>query len=127
MRHYLRPIHDESGIALITALLILMSLTAIGVFAINATMANQDIAANLKASKQEFYLAEAGLQHAQWFLAKNITNWSTYAYATAQTLISCSRLSLKQDNAPQIADCGTTPSATDTVIGTYTVTIQNAG
>jgi Tfp pilus assembly protein PilX len=127
MRRYRRLTRDESGIALITALLILMSLTAIGSFTINASMVNQDISANFKAAKQEFYLAEAGIQHTQWFLAQHMTNWSTYGYATAQTLISCTRLSLQQDSTPRIAGCGTTPVATDTVLGTYTVTIQSAG
>ena len=70
MRHWPRPIKDESGIALVTGLLILMSLTAIGVFATNVTIVHQDISANLKASKQEFYLAEAGIQHAKWFLTE---------------------------------------------------------
>ena len=64
MRHGLRLIKGETGIALITGLLILMGLTAIGLFATNATIVHQDISANLKASKQGFYLAEAGLQHA---------------------------------------------------------------
>ena len=68
MSHGLRLIKGESGIALITGLLILMSLTAIGLFATNATIVHQDISANLKASKQGFYLAEAGLQHARLFL-----------------------------------------------------------
>jgi Tfp pilus assembly protein PilX len=62
-----RLIKAETGIALITGLLILMSLTTIGLFATNATIVQQDISANLKASKQGFYLAEAGLQHARLF------------------------------------------------------------
>ena len=64
MSHGLLLLKGESGIALITALLILMSLTTIGLFATNATIVHQDISANLKASKQGFYLAEAGIQHA---------------------------------------------------------------
>ena len=64
MRHGLRLLKAEAGIALVTALLILMSLTTIGLFATNTTIVHQDISANLKASKQGFYLAEAGMVEA---------------------------------------------------------------
>ena len=67
MSHGPGLIKAESGIVLITGLLILMSLTTLGLFATNATIVHQDISANLKASKQGFYLAEAGLQHARLF------------------------------------------------------------
>ena len=48
MNHGSRLIKEESGIALITGLLILMSLTTIGLFATNTTIVHQDISANLK-------------------------------------------------------------------------------
>ena len=101
-----RLIKEESGIALITGLLILMSLTAIGLFATNATIVHQDISANLKASKQGFYLAEAGLQHARLYLSQHNDNWSSYASTTAMPLIAATQL--------------VNP-------GTYTVTVQDAG
>ena len=104
MRNGLRPFNDESGIALITGLMLLASLTAIGVFVLNGTMVHQDISGNLKGSKQGFYLADAGFEHAWKFLMQNINKWNTYA--TLQTLIP----------ATQLSD-----------IGTYTVTIQDAG
>ncbi len=106
MSHGLRLIKEESGVALITGLLILMSLTAIGLFATNATIVHQDISANLKASKQGFYLAEAGLQHARLFLIQHSDNWSSYASTTAMPLIAATQL--------------VNP-------GTYTVTVQDAG
>src|SRR5215468_9576814 len=106
MSHGPRLIKEESGIALITGLLILMSLTAIGLFATNATIVHQDISANLKASKQEFYLAEAGIQHARLFLIQHSDNWSSYASTTATPLIAATQLFN---------------------LGTYTVTVQDAG
>lgn len=106
MRHGPRLLEAESGIALITGLLILMSLTTIGLFATNTTIVQQDISANLKASKQGFYLAEAGLQHARRFLMQQRDNWSSYATTTATPLIA------------------TTPLFN---LGTYTVTVQDAG
>jgi len=96
----------ETGIALITALLILMSLTTIGLFATNATIVHQDISANLKASKQGFYLAEAGIQHARLFLIQQSDNWSNYASTMATPLIAPTQLFS---------------------LGTYTVTVQDAG
>jgi hypothetical protein len=87
MSHGLQLLKEESGIALITGLLILMSLTAIGLFATNATIVHQDIAANLKASKQGFYLAEAGIQHARLFLIQHSDHWGSYASTTAMPLL----------------------------------------
>src|SRR5215471_7463784 len=106
VRNGLRLIQHESGIALITGLMLMASLTAIGIFALNTTMVHQDISGNLKASKQGFYLADAGFQHARIFLIQNINRWNTYGTTTAQTLIPATQLSN---------------------IGTYTVTIQTAG
>src|SRR5262245_30233009 len=106
MRNGLRPFKDESGIALVTGLMLLASLTAIGVFVLNGTMVHQDISGNLKGSKQGFYLADAGFEHAWKFLMQNINRWNTYGTSTAQTLIPTTQLS---------------------DIGTYTVTIQDAG
>jgi type IV pilus assembly PilX-like protein len=106
MRHGPRLLEAESGIALITGLLILMSLTTIGLFATNTTIVQQDISANLKASKQGFYLAEAGLQHARRFLMQQRDNWSSYATTTATPLIAITPLFN---------------------LGTYTVTVQDAG
>src|SRR4030095_317320 len=83
-----------------------MSLTAIGLFATNATIVHQDISANLKASKQGFYLAEAGIQHARLLLIQHSDKWSSYASTTATPLIA----------AIQLAN-----------LGTYTVTVQDAG
>src|SRR2546428_5144227 len=92
MSHGLRLIKEESGVALITGLLILMSLTAIGLFATNATIVHQDISANLKASKQGFYLAEAGPQHARLFLIPHSANRRSYASTSATPPIAATQL-----------------------------------
>lgn len=107
MRAHLRPRQDESGIILVAALVMLVSLTAIGTFAIHMTTVNQNIAATLKASKQAFYLAEAGLQHARLFLTQNQNSWNNAtATATNLNLIAPPPLS---------------------TLGTYNVTIQDVG
>jgi len=53
---------DESGVALVTGLVILVLLTAIGTYAINMTEIDQSLSANLKTSKQAFYVADAGIE-----------------------------------------------------------------
>src|SRR5262245_47309614 len=62
MRYRLSYLKDESGVALITGLVIMVLLTAIGTYAINMTEIDQTISRNLKSSKQAFYLADAGLE-----------------------------------------------------------------
>jgi cytoskeletal protein CcmA (bactofilin family) len=106
MKHYLSHLANESGVALVTGLVIMVLLTAIGTYAINMTQIDQTLSGNLKASKQAFYLAEAGLQHAKIFLNQNKSNWNTYTSTTPQTLLAATSLA---------------------GIGQYTVTIQDAG
>ena len=62
MRLDLSYLKSESGVALITGLVIMVLLTAIGTYAINMTEIDQTLSRNLKASKQAFYLADAGLE-----------------------------------------------------------------
>jgi PilX N-terminal len=106
MKYYLNHLQNESGVALVTGLVVMVLLTAIGTYAIHITEIDETIAGNLKTSKQAFYVAEAGLQHTKTFLNQNKGSWSTYAYVTPQPLIPVTQLS---------------------TMGTYTVTIQDAG
>jgi cytoskeletal protein CcmA (bactofilin family) len=108
MKYYLNHLQNESGVALVTGLVVMVLLTAIGTYAIHMTEIDETIAGNLKTSKQAFYVAEAGLQHAKTFLNQpaNKGSWSTYAYTTPQTLIAATQLA---------------------TMGTYAVTIQDAG
>jgi hypothetical protein len=106
MKPYLSHLENEAGVALVTGLLVLVLLTALGTYAIDLSQIDQTLAANLKTSKQAFYVAEAGLQHAKIFLNQNQSNWTTYGSSTPQTLLAA------------------TPLAT---LGHYTVTIQDAG
>jgi hypothetical protein len=62
MKYYLSYFEDDSGVALITGLVILVLLTAIGTYAIHMTEIEEMLSANLKASKQAFYLADAGVE-----------------------------------------------------------------
>lgn len=62
MRYYLSYVENNSGVALITGLVIMVLLTAIGTYAINMTEIEETLSANLKASKQAFYIADAGIE-----------------------------------------------------------------
>jgi hypothetical protein len=62
MKHYLGYLQNESGVALVTGLVIMVLLTAMGTYAIHMTEIDETLAGNLKASKQAFYLADAGLE-----------------------------------------------------------------
>lgn len=69
---------DKKGIALVAALLILLTLSIIGVIAITTTVTDTKISGNLKDIKQAFYLADAGISHAGYLLQQNIGTWDTY-------------------------------------------------
>jgi Tfp pilus assembly protein PilX len=73
MMYYLSYTKNESGVALITGLVILVLLTAIGTYAINVTQIDQALSANLKASKQAFYLADAGIEWGKQQIRTNNT------------------------------------------------------
>ncbi len=65
-------IKNQKGLALITALLILLSLTVIGIVAVNSSNIETLITTNTKVSKQAFFLAEAGVQEGKETLRKRI-------------------------------------------------------
>jgi hypothetical protein len=62
MGYLIDYVKDDSGIALLNGLVIMALLTALGTYAINMTQIERSLSANLKASKQAFYVAEAGVE-----------------------------------------------------------------
>jgi len=91
---------------LVVGLMLIVVLMLLGTTAVMTSTTVMKISSNYKQNEQVFYLADAGIQHARVFLNQNQSNWDSYAYATAQTLIA----------STQLAN-----------IGTYTVTIQDGG
>ena len=65
-------VENQKGIALISVLLILFSLTVIGIVAVNSANIETLITTNNKVSKQAFFLAEAGGQEAKETLRHQI-------------------------------------------------------
>lgn len=74
-------IKDESGIALVIALLIMVLLTVLGTAAIMTSTTDVKIGANFQRSSSAFYIAEAGLEAGLDFLGDNFNStdgWDTY-------------------------------------------------
>ncbi|MCL0085459.1 pilus assembly PilX N-terminal domain-containing protein [Thermodesulfovibrionales bacterium] len=69
---------DQKGVALITALLMTIVVTAIGIAAVNIATVETRIAANHKVAKQAFYIAEAGIAHARanFDILRDDLDWS---------------------------------------------------
>lgn len=65
---------DQKGIALITTLLILITLTSLSVLAIKTINTDIQIAGNMGDMKKAFYCAEAGIRHAVHVLYKICNN-----------------------------------------------------
>lgn len=66
------PLKNQKGLALITALLMLLSLSVVGIVAVNSSNIETLITTNTKVSKQAFFLAEAGGQEAKEILRQRI-------------------------------------------------------
>lgn len=91
-------VKDKKGIALVSALLILLALSIIGVIAINTTVTDTKISGNLKGIKQAFYIADAGISHAGALLQQNIGTWDTYSLSIATTALGDGSYSVTASN-----------------------------
>ncbi len=65
---------NESGVALVTVLLLIAALTILGTTAVIQTSTDLKIASNYKAGKNSFYAAEAGIEEARARLRKYATS-----------------------------------------------------
>src|SRR2546428_613057 len=106
MSSLVRPIKGQTGVILVTTLLLLILLTGVALTSLASLGVNLSQSQNLVSTKQAFQLAEAGVQYAEKYLNQHQTLWSTYASPTPQTLI---------------------PSTTLTGLGTFTVSVQDGG
>src|SRR5436309_86621 len=106
MSTLLQPLKAQTGVVLVTTLLLLILLTGVGLTSLAAFGVNRGQSQNLVSTKQAFQLADAGIQYAEKYLNQHQILWSTYASPTPQTLI---------------------PSTTLTGLGTFTVSVQDGG
>jgi PilX N-terminal/Putative Ice-binding-like adhesive domain len=82
---------NEKGFVLPLGLMFLAIITILGTTAVILTTTDLKIGSNYKSSVQAFYIAEAGINHAQGFLKQNISDWNDYT--ASQTLINPTTLS----------------------------------
>src|SRR3989442_8564576 len=106
MSSLVRPIKAQTGVILVTTLLLLILLTGVALTSLATLGVNLSQSQNLVSTKQAFQLADAGIQYAEKYLNQHQILWSTYASSTPQTLIS---------------------STTLTGLGTFTVSVQDGG
>src|SRR2546427_7980250 len=106
MSSLVRPIKAQTGVILVTTLLLLILLTGVALTSLATLGVNLSQSQNLVSTKQAFQLADAGIQYAEKYLNQHQPLWTTYASSTPQTLI---------------------PSTTLTGLGTFTVSVQDGG
>jgi hypothetical protein len=97
---------EESGSALLASALLMVLLTGAGMASVMTTSVRQSASKNVLTSKQAFYLAEAGIQHAKTFLTQNQSNWTTYASPSAQTLLPYTSLASTGGYSVTVQDGG---------------------
>ncbi|TLY19807.1 MAG: hypothetical protein E6K68_09095 [Nitrospirae bacterium] len=106
MRTPLQPLQAQTGVILVTTLLLLILLTGLALSSLATLGVTQSQSQNLLTTKQAFHLADAGVQYAKKYLNHHQGLWSMFASPTPQTLI---------------------PATTLTGLGTFTVNAQDGG
>src|SRR5207245_7154465 len=106
MSSLVRPIKGQTGVILVTTLLLLILLTGVALTSLATLGVNLNQSQNLVSTKEAFQLAEAGVQYAEKYVNQHQNLWSTYASPTPQTLI---------------------PSTTLTGLGRFSVSVQDGG
>jgi len=124
MRRLLEYGKNESGIALLNGLVIMVLLTALGTYAINMTQIEQSLSANLKASKQAFYIAEAGVEWGRRQIATITTIPPQPADATQSLNLGSYSVTFLQPMPPGPAWQYTVPIQATGNIGTASKTLQ---
>ncbi len=71
--HFTPSLRNESGIAMISALLLLVVMVAMAPMAVRLTMGEINRVNEFKGSKQAFFVAEAGLEHAKLLIEQSST------------------------------------------------------
>lgn len=113
-------ISDQSGIVLVTALLIMLVLTLLGTAAIMTTSTDVKISANFKRHTDAFYIAQAGVEAGRDYLKTNFdstTGWNGFL-ATPANCDPCSYSDLEDlDNKNNITSTYTSTDATLNQVG----------
>src|SRR5437867_12501522 len=78
MRRISRLIDNEQGVALVLALMILLTLTGLVLAFLSASAFEPQISRNHSETARARYVAEAGVEYAYDTLASNVGSWDTY-------------------------------------------------
>ncbi|HED00201.1 MAG TPA: hypothetical protein ENN18_07445 [Proteobacteria bacterium] len=126
-------IHDEHGVALITALLMLLVITAMGIAATNLSIVEGWLSANYRSSKQAFHVAEAGIELMKYYLKHDAGNdpdsSSNYPWANSSFYFPSPTGTITVTNTTSYYSI-TLPASVGTVnvgsgTGTFTIRLKN--
>jgi Tfp pilus assembly protein PilX len=119
-------INNQKGMALITAILMLVVLSVIGIIAVNVTTIGAKITGNTRTSKQAFYVAEAGIEQARELLRSRIAGGSTVS-AQLSLVKGIDGLLVNSTNVANFSSTDDVPfiNTTTLVNGSYTVYLTN--
>src|SRR5207253_9468153 len=81
MQRISQLIHNEHGVALVLALMILLTLTGLVLAFLSASAFEPQISRNHSETVRARYVAEAGVEYAYDTLATNVASWNDYLAA----------------------------------------------
>jgi Tfp pilus assembly protein PilX len=113
MRRISRLIDNEHGVALVLALMILLTLTGLVLAFLSASAFEPQISRNHSETVRARYVAEAGVEYAYDTLATNVGSWNTYL--AGATCAQGAVLGAPNSALPGLGSAH----------GTFTVTIRN--
>lgn len=119
-------IHNEQGVALIVALLMLVVIMAMGIAATNTSIVEGWLSANYRSSKQAFHVAEAGLELMKYYLGNDASvdpshSWANNTfYFPSGTVTANNSSNYYSINVPGTISVGNKT-------GTFSIRLKNVG
>src|SRR6516164_7158077 len=108
-----RSIDNEQGVALVLALMILLTLTGLVLAFLSASAFEPQISRNHSETIRARYVAEAGIEYAYDTLASNVGSWNTYLVGA-----TCAQGAV-------LGTADSTLPGLGTAHGTFTVKVRN--
>ncbi|PYN30099.1 MAG: hypothetical protein DMD98_19570 [Candidatus Rokuibacteriota bacterium] len=113
MRRWQKLVADERGVAIILALMVLLTLTGLVLTLLSVSAFEPQISTNHSATVRARHVAEAGIEYAYDTLATNITSWNTYLVGATCT------------TGAVLGAADSTLPGLSSAYGTFTVRIRN--
>lgn len=121
MRIGCKPLGNERGVVLVTALMVMALLTVGGIAALNTSDTELQISGNQRVASQAFYLAEAGVQHAVGVFKKDglatlkTTNFSNKALGGGSYSVTVTDQSSGSEDKFLLTSSGTSSGVSRTI------------